>query len=213
VNDEKTDSNDVTSSYDDGETKNELVSGIWEVKKKYDAEPRLDEAESVSVDDKSTFKKIGTQENFSVQKITKPDEILADVVKTKDTDANNFGALRTPYSCSCRGLVSFLCLLDNLRILKLWQGASVCNFVMFIQLTTVLYLQPYCTYNHTVLTTILYLQPYCTYNRTVLTTVLYLQPYCIYNHTVLTTVLYLQPYCTYNCTVLTTILYLQPYCT
>jgi hypothetical protein len=88
VNDEKTDSNDVTSAYDDGESKNELVSGVWEVKKEYDAEPRLDEAESVSVDDKSTSKKIGTQENSSVQEITKPDEILADVVKTKDTDAN-----------------------------------------------------------------------------------------------------------------------------
>ena len=34
------------------------------------------------------------------------------------------------------------------------------------------FLQPYCTYNRTVLTTVLYLQLYCTYNRTVLSTVL-----------------------------------------
>ena len=88
VNDEKTDSNDVTSAYDDGESKNETASGVCKVKKEYDAEPRLDEADSVSVDDKSTSKKIGTQENSYVQEITKPDKILADVVKTKDTDAN-----------------------------------------------------------------------------------------------------------------------------
>ena len=33
----------------------------------------LDEADSVSVDDKSTSKKIGTQENSYVQEITKPE--------------------------------------------------------------------------------------------------------------------------------------------
>jgi hypothetical protein len=52
-----------------------------QVNKESDADPRLDEADSV--DDRSTYKKIGTQENTSVQEITKPDEILADVVKTK----------------------------------------------------------------------------------------------------------------------------------
>jgi hypothetical protein len=75
VNDEKTDSKDVNFAYDDGESKNETASGVWEVKKEYDAEPRLDEADTVSVDEKSTSKKIGTQENSYVQKITKPDEI------------------------------------------------------------------------------------------------------------------------------------------
>jgi hypothetical protein len=58
------------------------------VKKDYDAEPRLDEADSV--DDKSTSKKIGTQENSYDQENTKPDEILADVVKTKETSNDLF---------------------------------------------------------------------------------------------------------------------------
>jgi hypothetical protein len=80
VNDEKTDSNDFTSAYDDGESKNDTAIGVCNVKNEYDAEPCLDEADSVSDDDKSTSKKIGTQENSSVQQITKPDKILADVV-------------------------------------------------------------------------------------------------------------------------------------
>ena len=96
VNDEKTDSNDVTSAYDDGESKNETASGVCKVKKEYDAEPRLDEADSVSVDDKSTSKKIGTQENSYVQEITKPDKILADVVKTKETSDDLFDMTKHP---------------------------------------------------------------------------------------------------------------------
>ena len=94
--DEKNDSNDVTSAYDDGESKNETASGVCKVKKEYDAEPRLDEAESVSVDDKSTSKKIGTQENSYVQEITKPDKILADVVKSKETSDDLFDMTKHP---------------------------------------------------------------------------------------------------------------------
>jgi hypothetical protein len=60
------------------------------VNKKYDAEPRLDEADSVPVDDKSTSKKIGTQENSSVQEITKP------VVKTKETSDDLFNMTKHP---------------------------------------------------------------------------------------------------------------------
>jgi hypothetical protein len=90
VNDEKTDSNIVTSAYDDGESKNETASGVCEVEKEYDSEPRLDEADSVSVDDKSTSKKIGTQE------ITKPEEIVADVVKTKETSDDLFDMTKHP---------------------------------------------------------------------------------------------------------------------
>ena len=56
-----------------GKVRMSLSVVVWEVKKEYDAEPRLYEAESVSVDDKSTSKKIGTQENSSVQEITKPE--------------------------------------------------------------------------------------------------------------------------------------------
>ena len=71
-----------------------LLQPKKEASKESDADPRLDEADSV--DDRSTYKKIGTQENSSVQEITKPDKILADVVKTKETYDDLFDMTKHP---------------------------------------------------------------------------------------------------------------------
>ena len=65
-----------------------------QVNKESDADHLLDEADSI--DDRSTYKKIGTQENSYVQEITKPDKILADVVKTKETSDDLFDMTKHP---------------------------------------------------------------------------------------------------------------------
>jgi hypothetical protein len=59
-----------------------------QVNKESDADHLLDEADSI--DDRSTYKKIGTQENSSVQ------EILADVVKTKETFEDLYNMTKHP---------------------------------------------------------------------------------------------------------------------